>query len=149
MAALGGSAPPPPGFADGDFEAAGLGPWACTGNCGSDHGAGLSHGGTGNGWVRNTSGWNDLHQTIAVQANHTYTVSGWVRTSANNNAGYFGLRTTGGTVIGETAYARLDNYTQITKTVNSGNNTSLVIYAGLWPNGGDTWAQLDDVTVSG
>ena len=150
MAAIGGGPPPPPpAFSDGDFEAAGLGPWACTGNCGADHGAGLSHGGTGDGWVRNTSGWNDLHQTIAVLANHTYTVSAWVRTSTNNNAGYFGLRTTGGTVVGETSYARLDAYTQITRTVNSGNNTTLVIYGGLWPNGGDTWAQIDDVTVSG
>jgi hypothetical protein len=76
-------------------------------------------------------------------------VSAWVRTSANNNAGYVGLRTTTGTVVGETTYARLDAYTQITRTVNSGNNTALVVYGGLWPNGGDTWAQIDDVTVTG
>jgi S-formylglutathione hydrolase FrmB len=153
MAALGGPPPPPPpppaGFSDGDFEAAGLGPWACQGNCGADHGAGLAHGGTGNGWVRNTSGWNDLHQTIAVTANQTYTITAWVRTSANNNAGYFGLRTPGGQVLGETTFGRSDGYTQITKTVNSGANASLVIYAGLWANGGDTWAQVDDVTVAG
>jgi S-formylglutathione hydrolase FrmB len=149
MAALGGSPPPPPGpLADGDFEAAGIGPWACQGNCGADHGAGLAHGGTGNGWVRNTSGWNALTQTIGVTANHTYTVSAWVRTSANNADGYFGLRTTGGAVLGETRYQRLDNYTKVTATVNSGSNTAVVIYAGLWANG-DTWAQVDDVTVTG
>jgi S-formylglutathione hydrolase FrmB len=149
MAALQAPAsPPPPSFADGDFEAAGLGPWACQGNCGADHGAGLAHAGTGNGWVRNTSGWNDLHQTIAVTPNHTYTISAWIRTSANNNAGYFGLRTPGGQVAGETTYGRLDAYTKVTTTVNSGSNTSLVVYAGLSANGGDTWAQVDDITVA-
>jgi len=99
--------------------------------------------------VRNTSGWNDLHQTITVTPNHTYTVSAWIRTSANNTDGYFGLRTTGGQVVGQTKYGNLPGYTQVTKTVNSGSNSQLVIYAGLWPNGGDTWAQVDDVTVSG
>jgi hypothetical protein len=36
----------------------------------------------------------------------------------------------------------------VTATANSGSNGQLVIYAGLWPNGGDTWAQVDDVTVT-
>jgi S-formylglutathione hydrolase FrmB len=149
MAALGGPTGPPPAgpLADGDFEAAGLGPWACQGNCGADHGAGNGHGGTGNGWVRNTSGFNDLHQTIGVTANTTYAVSAWIRTSTNNADGYFGLRTASGQVVGEQRYGRLDGYTKVTATVNSGANTSLVIYAGLWANG-DTWAQVDDVTVA-
>jgi S-formylglutathione hydrolase FrmB len=141
------SSPPPAGLADGDFEAAGLGPWACQGQCGADHGTGQAHGGTGNGWVRNTSGWNDLHQTIGVTANRTYTVSAWIRTSANNTDGYFGLRTPGGQVVGEQKFTRLDTYTKVTATVNSGSNTSLVIYAGTWANG-DTWAQVDDVSVT-
>jgi hypothetical protein len=63
--------PPPAGVVNGGFESAGLAPWACTGNCGADHGAGLARTGTGNGWVRNNTGWNDVHETIAVQANHT------------------------------------------------------------------------------
>jgi S-formylglutathione hydrolase FrmB len=143
------SGPPQgPQFADGGFESPGLAPWVCTGQCGADHGAGLARTGTGNGWVRNTSGWNDLHQTFTVTPNHNYTVSAWIRTSANNTDGYFGLRTTGGQVVGEQKFGRFDGYTQVTKTVNSGSNTQLVIYAGLWPNGGDTWAQVDDVTVA-
>jgi hypothetical protein len=148
MAALGGPPPPPPpAFADGGFESPGLGPWVCQGNCGADHGAGLARTGTGNGWVRNTSGWNDLHQTFSVTANRTYTVSAWIRTSANNTDGYFGIRTPGGQVVGEKKFTRLDGYTNVTATVNSGSNTSLVIYAGLWANG-DTWAQVDDVAVA-
>jgi S-formylglutathione hydrolase FrmB len=150
LAVLSSPSGPPSGpqFADGDFEAAGLGPWACQGQCGADHGAGLAHGGTGNGWVRNTSGFNDLHQTIAVTPNRSYQVSAWIRTSQNNNDGYFGLRTTGGQVLGETRFLRQDNYAKVTTTVNSGSNSTLVIYAGLWAVNGDTWAQVDDVTVT-
>jgi D-arabinan endo alpha-(1,5)-arabinofuranosidase len=35
----------------------------------------------------------------------------------------------------------------VSATVNSGSNTSLVVYAGLWANG-DTWAQVDDISVA-
>jgi len=141
--------PPPPAnpVANGGFEA-GLAPWACNGTCGVDSGAGLAHTGANNGWVRNTSGWNDIHQTIAVSPNRTYTITAWVRTSANNNAGYLGLRTTGGQVLGETSFGQLNAYTQLTTTVNTGTNTSVDLYAGLWTNNGDTWLQVDDVAAS-
>jgi hypothetical protein len=101
----------------------------------------------GNGWVRNTSGWNDVHETISVLANRTYRITAWVRTSANNTAGYFGLRTLGGQVLGERQYGNLPGYTQLTVDVATGSNTSLVLYAGLWANG-DTWAQVDDVSAT-
>jgi hypothetical protein len=143
--------PPPPGgdaVVNGGFESAGLAPWVCTGNCGADNGAGLAHTGTGNGWVRNTSGWNDVHQTITVTANTTYTLRAWVRTSANNTDGYVGLRTTGGQVLSEQKFGRLDNYSQITVSVNSGAQTSVVVYGGLWANNGDTWLQVDDVSAT-
>jgi hypothetical protein len=137
--------PPPAGVANGGFES-GLAPWACQGTCGVDSGAGLAHTGSGNGWVRNTSGWNDVHQTITVTANRAYTITAWVRTSANNADGYFGLRTAGGQVLGEQRFGRFDGYTKLTVNVNSGANTSVVIYAGLWANG-DTWFQVDDVAA--
>src|SRR5205085_223073 len=75
-------------LANGGFES-GLAPWSCSGTCGRDSG-GLARTGSGNGWARNTSGWNDLHQTIAVEANRTYRITGWLRTSANDADGYFG-----------------------------------------------------------
>lgn len=130
---------------NGGFES-GLTPWTCTGNCGRDSG-GLSRSGSGNGWIRNNSGWNNLFQTVSVNANRNYRVTGWIRTSANNTDGYFGLRTTSGAVIGERKYGRLDGYSQITFDVNSGNNTQLQVFAGLWANG-DTWAQIDDISVT-
>ena len=130
---------------DPDFEA-GLGPWQCIGNCGADSGT-FAHHGAGNAWVRNDTDWNDVHQTLTVIPNRIYEVSAWIRTSANNTDGYFGLRTTAGQVVGERSFATLGDYTRISVTVNSGAATSLVVYAGLWPNG-DTWLQLDDVSVA-
>ena len=147
----GPSAPPPPPpsnpVVNGGFENTTLSPWVCTGNCGLDRNAGLARTGVGNGWVRNTSGWNDVHQTISVQANRSYTITGWIRTSANNTDGYFGLRTLGGQVLGEQRFGRMDGYTQLNVTVSSGANTSLVAYGGLWANG-DTWLQIDDVSAT-
>jgi hypothetical protein len=141
--------PPPTGerVADGGFESSGLGPWACTAQCGVDAGIGNAHAGANNGWVRNTTGWNDIHQTVAVAANTNYTLTGWVRTSSNNSAGYFGVRDLGGAVIGETQYSALGAYTKLTVHLFSGSRTSVVVYGGLWAVNGDTWAQLDDVSL--
>jgi S-formylglutathione hydrolase FrmB len=146
----GGSPPPPPPadpVVNGGFESTSLAPWVCTGTCGLDRNVGLARTGAGNGWVRNTTGWNDVHQTIAVEANRSYRITAWVRTSANNTDGYFGLRTVGGQVLGEQRFGRLDGYSQLTVTVNSGASTSLVAYGGLWANG-DTWLQIDDVSAA-
>ena len=74
-------------------------------------------------------------------------MTAWIRTSANNQNGYFGLRTSSGQVVGETRFVNLGAYTQVTATAGSGPNTGLVVYAGLWANG-DTWLQVDDVAVT-
>ena len=139
--------PPPPGtnvVANAGFES-GLAPWACAGTCGVDTGS-LARTGSRNGWARNASGWNDLHETVTVTPGRTYRVTGWIRSSANTTDGYFGLRTASGQVMGEQRFGRFDGYSQVSVLVPSGSNTSLVVYAGLWANG-DTWLQLDDVSV--
>lgn len=142
-------APPPPAgtnvVANPGFEN-GRSSWDCTGNCGTDSGN-FARTGKGNAWVRNNRGWNDIHQTIGVVPNRTYQVTGWIRTSGNNSDGYFGLRTPSGQIVGEKKFGSFGGYTQVSLTVNSGSNTSLVVYAGLWANG-DTWLQLDDVSVA-
>jgi S-formylglutathione hydrolase FrmB len=147
MAVLQGPSNPPPAnpVGNGGFET-GMSPWVCQGQCGRDT-ANLARTGTANGWVRNNTGWNDVHQTLSVQANRAYTITAWVRTSTNNTDGYFGLRTLGGQVLGETKFGRLDGYTKLTVTVNTGANTSVVLYGGLWANG-DTWLQIDDVAAA-
>jgi S-formylglutathione hydrolase FrmB len=131
--------------ANGNLEL-GLASWGCYGPCGTDGGAVFSHSGDGNAWVRDDNGWNDLHQTIDVDPNRSYTLTAWVRTSPNNTDGYFGVRTSDGVVVGEQHFAAFTDYTQLTVTVNSGSAASLEIYGGFWATE-DTWLQLDDVAV--
>jgi hypothetical protein len=58
------------------------------------------------------------------------------------------VRDTNGNVIGQDEYNSLPGYTQLTVNLNTGNNTSVVVYAGLWPpNFQDTWMQIDDVSL--
>lgn len=145
-----GPLPAPPGnvVADGDFMDSGNGPWSCIGSCGVDQNIGNGYASPNNGWVRNINGWNDIDQTVSVLPNTNYTLTGWLRTSANNNAGYFGVRDTSGNVIGQDEYNNLPGYTQLTVNLNTGNNTSVVVFAGLWPpNFQDTWMQVDDVSL--
>jgi hypothetical protein len=55
----------------------------------------------------------------------------------------------GGNVIGEDEYNSLPGYTQLTVHLNTGNNTVVSVYGGLWAlNNQDTWAQLDDVSLT-
>jgi hypothetical protein len=134
-------------IADGGFEDVGMGPWACAGACGVDQGLGNARTGANNGWVRMNSGWNDLHQTVSVAKHTDYTLTGWIRTSANNANGYFGVRKPGGgAVVAEKKYGHLTGYTQQTVTFNSGNNATLEVFGGLWASG-DTWAQFDDISL--
>jgi S-formylglutathione hydrolase FrmB len=129
------------------FES-GMAPWTCSGSCGVDIGLGNAHSGNNNGWVRNSFGWNDIEQTVSVVPDTTYTLTGWIRTSSNNTAGYFGLRDLQGNVIGQTQYGSLPNYTQLSVTINVGPVNKVVLFAGLWAVNGDTWAQVDDVSLS-
>ncbi|MDQ6527404.1 hypothetical protein RB608_27565 [Nocardioides sp. LHD-245] len=144
--------PPRPGrpserVSDGGFTDPGMGPWECTGQCGVDHGLGNARTGPDNGWVRNSNNkWNDLHQRTLLAPNTNYTLAGWVRTSANNTDGYFGVRTLDGTVIAEQKFGKHTGYTQLTVTFNSGSHTGVEVFGGLWPHG-DTWAQFDDISL--
>lgn len=142
---------PPAGNAvsNAGFEAGSNSPWACLGQCGVDRGLGFAKSGGNNGWVRNNrAGWNDIHQTVAVTPNTSYRLTGWVRTSANNTDGYFGVRAANGAVVGEKKFARQDGYTQLSVVLNSGNNSSLVVFGGVWTSQGDVWMQIDDVALT-
>ena len=133
---------------NGGFETPGLGPWACQGNCGADHGAGLARTGTGNGWVRNNTGWNDLHQTIAVAPNRTYAVT---RVGADVGQQHRRLlraahhRRPGARRAAVRPARRLHQAHR--QREHRRQHAALVLFAGLWANG-DTWFQIDDVTVA-
>ncbi|REE69589.1 uncharacterized protein DUF4185 [Paenibacillus taihuensis] len=136
-----------PGFETQDATPV-MAPWYTTGNGGIDRNLGSAHSGQDNGFVRNNTGWNALIQKIAVQPNTNYTLTGWIKTSANNNDGLFGARVPGGgPIMGETHFTSLGTYTQLTVNFNSGNNSFAEIYCGLWATA-DMWIQMDDVSLT-
>lgn len=136
-----------PGFED-QTSGAISSPWAKEGNAGIDRGLGYQNSGSNNAWIRYNSGWNDIKQQIAVEPNHNYILKGYLRTSSNNTDGYFGVRTTSGAVISEQKYGSFATYTPVAIHFNSGANSTIEVYAGMWANNGDTWVQIDDVSVT-
>lgn len=115
---------------------------------GVDANAGKSRTGANNAWIA-TSGrsWNAIKQNVPVTANTNYTLSAWVRNSGNFTAGYFGVKTTGGSVIKEVQHGAAPGYTQLTVNFNSGSNTTVVMHSGYIGPGSSSWQQLDDVTL--
>jgi hypothetical protein len=137
-----------PGFEDQTTNSVSA-PWRVTGTGGVDRGLGFAHSGSNNGWMRNTSStsWNALTQIISVTPNTTYTLTGWLMGSSNVARGYFGARTTSGTVFSEATFGSLPSYTQKSVSFNSGSNTSVTVYAGFWGPGADSWIRVDDLSV--
>lgn len=126
-----------------------MAPWYLQGNGGIDRNLGTARTGQDQGFVRNDTGWNALKQRVVVQPHTDYTLTGWARTSSNNTAGYFGARgVNNGPILGETAFGALAAYSQLTVTFNSGANSVVEVYGGMWANDGDTWVQLDDVSLT-
>ncbi|AKJ00188.1 uncharacterized protein DUF4185 [Archangium gephyra] len=126
-----------------------MAPWYVQGSGGIDRNLGTARTGQDAGYVRASSGWNALAQSVAVQPYTDYTLRGWVRTSANNTAGYFGARGVNtGPIVGETPFGALTGYTQLSVSFNSGPHSVLEVYGGMWANNGDTWVQLDDVSLT-
>ncbi|ADO69827.1 DUF4185 domain-containing protein [Stigmatella aurantiaca] len=126
-----------------------MAPWWVIGQGGVDRGLGQARTGSNEGFVRYNSGWNALKQSVVVQPYTDYTLRGWVRTSANNTEGYFGARgANNGPVVGETPFGSMTNYSQLSVTFNSGPNTIIEVYSGIWARNGDTWMQLDDVSLT-
>lgn len=123
------------------------GTWACTPNCGIDTAPASSFSGDHNAFVRYNQGWRNLSQDVSVQPGTKYRLTGYIRTSANSDNGYFGARTTAGVVLSEAHFVSVGPWTRFTVDVDSGANSTIQVYAGVWTNSGDIWLQLDDVAV--
>lgn len=118
-------------------------PWVLeNGKGGVDRAKGLSRNGSNNIYLRNTEGWNAITQTIEVEPDTKYKLTGFVKTSQNNDAGYFGVRDANGKILKETKFTRCDDYTKLTIEFNSGTNKKVTVFTGMWANG-DTWVQAD------
>ncbi|MFT4030186.1 MAG: DUF4185 domain-containing protein [Protaetiibacter sp.] len=122
-------------------------PWACTGNCGIDNSIwGVT--GDRNGFVRYNSGWHDIHQLVSVAQNTDYRMTGWLRTSSNNDNGFFGVRNVGGAPISEVNFTSVGSWTRYSVTFNSGSLTQVELFTGIWTDNGDMWVQTDDYSLT-
>ncbi|WP_169082482.1 DUF4185 domain-containing protein [Paenibacillus sp. PL91] len=137
-------------IADPSFEKQASGtisaPWTLEEGKGGIDRATLSRAGSNNVWLRNSAGWNAIAQVVDVEANTEYLLTGFVKTSQNNNAGYFGVRDSAGGILKETKFERFDNYSKLSVRFNSGSNTQVKIFTGMHTNG-DTWIQADDYSL--
>ncbi|MEU6542978.1 carbohydrate binding domain-containing protein [Streptomyces sp. NPDC046859] len=121
------------------FESGGLSPWSCTGNLGSVV-ASPVHGGSGAlAGAASSSDNARCSQSVAVQPNTTYSLSGWVRGS------YVYLGVDGGAstwTSSPSAYAKLS----LTFTTGA-SQTSATVYLHGWYGQGTYYA--DDIGLDG
>lgn len=123
------------------------GTWGCSPNCGIDTAPASSFSGDRNAFVRFNNGWRNIWQDVDVEPGVDYRVTGWVRTSVNSDAGFFGARTLDGQVIAEAHFISFGPWTKLSVDFNSGSNKAVQIFAGVWTNSGDIWLQADDIAV--
>lgn len=146
-----------------DFEASNQG-WFFTGGAGLDYGVGLAHRGIGNGWVRNTSGWNAVNVRVPVNPYPEYgydcVASAWLRTSSSLTDGYMTVRSDQSSTGRDNIIEEIKlvgagipnpehkNYNQYSFRFNPGKVRNVLFYVGLWGNGQDSWIQVDDVAIT-
>jgi hypothetical protein len=135
-----------PGFEDqlGSTVSA---PWQLSGYGGIDRDAGLAHNGENNAFVRASIGPHELQQSLAVRPHHRYRLSAWVRTAENNAETALGVRTLRGQVLAERKATALPGYTRLSVDLDTGGESLIQLYAGLFGHGQDVWLQLDDVVL--
>ncbi|MGW3204372.1 carbohydrate binding domain-containing protein [Streptomyces sp. NPDC001135] len=121
------------------FESGGLSPWTCTGSLGSVVSSPVHSGAKALQGAVTDSDDAQCSQTVAVQPNTTYTLSGWVRGS------YVYLGVSGGASTWTTspsAYSRLS----VSFTTGAAQ-TSATLYVHGWYAQGTYWA--DDIGLDG
>lgn len=128
--------------------------WFTTGGAGFDYGLGLAHQGQGNGWVRNTTGWNAINTVEPVVPGQPCTASAWIRLSRHLTGGYMSVRQAYGDrhIIDEIPLTGpgpvgVNGYNQYVFDFYPGSTSSALFYVGMWGNGQDAWMQIDDVVI--
>ncbi|MGW4082814.1 carbohydrate binding domain-containing protein [Streptomyces sp. NPDC004822] len=126
-------------LANPGFESGGLSPWSCTGNLGSVVSSPVHGGSKALAGAASASDNARCSQSVAVQPNTTYSLSGWVRGS------YVYLGVDGGAstwTSSPSAYAKLS----LTFTTGA-SQTSATVYLHGWYGQGTY--QADDISLDG
>lgn len=127
-------------------------PWSTEGTdqIGIDVDNGHQHSGAKSAFIRTSNtNWNAIKQTLTVTPNTQYVLTGWIKTTSNVTSGYFGVRDSAGNVLKQVQYGNTP-YAPLTVSFNSGNNSTLTVFAGYWgpgPAGTDSWINIDDITL--
>ncbi len=124
------------------FETGGLSPW--TNLAGASVVNNNAH--TGTYAVQTANANSGVGQTVSgLAANHTYTLTGWVKSSNGSDAIYVGVKNYGGTETSRSATS--SNYTQVSVTFTTGSSsTAATIYC--WKNAGGAASYCDDFSLS-
>lgn len=122
-------------------------PWASAGMCGIDRNLGWQLYGLNNAWIIPQPGDNRIYQDIPVQTDTNYRLTGFIQTSGPDAEGAFGVMTTSGTVIEETAIGYRPVYTKVDVDFNSGSNTTIRIYLRMNGQASVTFSRLDNVSL--
>ncbi|WP_406120017.1 carbohydrate binding domain-containing protein [Streptomyces sp. NBC_00989] len=121
------------------FESGSLSPWSCTGNLGSVVSSPVHGGSKALAGAVSSSDTAQCTQTVAVQPNTAYSLSGWVRGS------YVYLGVNGGS---STWTSSPSAYSQLTTSFTTGaSQTSATIYVHGWYAQGTYYA--DDISLDG
>ncbi|MEU6809823.1 carbohydrate binding domain-containing protein [Streptomyces sp. NPDC046831] len=121
------------------FESGGLSPWSCTGNLGSVVSSPAHSGSKALAGAVSSSDIAQCGQTVAVQPNTTYRLSGWVRGS------YVYLGVNGGP---STWTSSPSAYSQLSVSFTTGaTQTSATVYVHGWYAQGTYYA--DDISLDG
>jgi hypothetical protein len=91
--------------------------------------------------------WNDVcTQIVAVKPNTDYTLTAYAKSSgvlAEGDA-YLGIRNTDNTVVSDKSFPVSAEWTQMSVTFNSRDNTKVKVFFGLWADG-NVSVSIDDI----
>lgn len=124
------------------------GTWGATANAGIDTAPAAGFTGDRRAYVRYNEGWQNVWQDVAVEPGERYRLTGFLRTSVNSDAGYFGARSLEGEVIAEAHFRSVGSWTRFTVEFDAGDREAVQVFGGVWTNSGDIWMQLDDVSLT-
>jgi hypothetical protein len=138
---------------DGGFEqqtvASVMRPWIREGRAGIDINKGLSFSGKNNAWIRHNQGWNGIRQPAKLRAGSTYVLTARVRNSGNLTDGYFGFRNSQQKPVAQTQFGTMPKYQELKVSFRPQETGTYYVFTGLWALNQDTWAQVDEVRITG
>jgi hypothetical protein len=114
-------------------------PWVAEGTAGIDLGRGLAHSNLNNAWARRSTGWNAIRQRVRLFAGKTYVLTGFVRTSGNVRAGYFGFRNAAQHPVAEVRFGSLPGYSRLRVSFRPTATGWYNVFTGFWAPGQDAW----------